>query len=55
MLRFSPKYRSCDSYGERERERETLQQNVFLVTNFSEEIFFITKNLHLAKKFIIRH
>ena len=32
-----------------------LQQNVFLVTNFSEEIFYVTKNLHLATKFIIRH
>ena len=33
----------------------TLQQNVFLATNFSEEIFFVTENLHLATKYIIRH
>ena len=33
----------------------TLQQNVFIATNFSEEIFFVTENLHLATKYIIRH
>ena len=33
---------------------KTLQQNVFLVMNFSEEKFFVTKNLHLVTKFIIR-
>ena len=32
-----------------------LQKNVFLAMNFSEEIFFVTENLHLATKFIIRH
>ena len=34
---------------------KTLQQNVFIATNFSEEIFFVTENLHLATKYIIRH
>ena len=33
----------------------SLQQNVFLVTNFSEEKFFVTENLHLATKFEFRH
>ena len=32
-----------------------LQQNVFLATNFSEEIFFVTENLHLVTKYKIRH
>ena len=32
-----------------------LQQNVFLVMNFSEENFFVTKNLHLVTKFEFRH
>ena len=33
----------------------SLQQNVFLVKNFSEEKFFVTENLHLATKFEFRH
>ena len=33
----------------------TLQQNVFSVTNFSEENFFVTKKYHLAMKFIFHH
>ena len=32
-----------------------LQQNVFLVTNFSEEKFFVTENLHLVTKFEFHH
>ena len=31
----------------------TLQQNVFLEIDFSGDKFFVTKNLHLATKFII--
>ena len=33
----------------------TQQQNVFLVMNFSEENFFVTKKYHLVTKFIFRH
>ena len=33
----------------------SLQQNVTTVTNFSEEKFFVTKNLHLATKSEFRH
>ena len=33
----------------------SLQQNVFLATNFSEEIFFVTENLHLVTKYKICH
>ena len=36
------------------RER-ALQQNEFLVTNFSEEEFFVTENLYLATKYEFRH
>ena len=36
-------------------KRKTLQQNVFLVTKISEEIFFVTKNTALVTKFIFRH
>ena len=32
-----------------------LQQNVFLVTNFSEEKYFVIENLHLVMKFEFRH
>ena len=39
----------------RSADYTALQQNVFLATNFSEKIFFVTENLHLATKFIIRH
>ena len=33
----------------------TLQQNVFLVTKISEEIFFVTKNTALVTKYEFRH
>ena len=33
----------------------SLQQNVFLVTNFSEENFFVTKKYHIVTKFKLRH
>ena len=33
----------------------SLQQNVFSMTNFSEENFFVTKKYHLVMKFIFRH
>ena len=33
----------------------SLQQNVFSVTNFSEENFFITKRYYIVTKFIFRH
>ena len=32
-----------------------LQQNVFLVTKISEEIFFVTKNTALVMKYEFRH
>ena len=32
-----------------------LQQNIFLATNLSEEIFFVTKNLYIATKYEFRH
>ena len=32
-----------------------LQQNVFLVTKISEEIFFVTKNTALVTKYEFRH
>ena len=32
-----------------------LQQNVFLVTKISEEIFFVTKNTVLVTKYEFRH
>ena len=32
-----------------------LQQNVFLVTKISEEIFFVTKNTTLVTKYEFRH
>ena len=35
--------------------RHTLQQNVFLVTKISEEIFFVTKNTALVTKYEFRH
>ena len=34
---------------------ETLQQNVFLVTKISEEIFFVSKNTVLATKYEFPH
>ena len=34
---------------------EGLQQNVTIVTNFSEENFFVTKKYHIVMKFIFRH
>ena len=33
----------------------TLQQNVFLVTKISEEIFFVAKNTALVMKYEFRH
>ena len=33
----------------------TLQQNVFLVTKISEEIFFVAKNTTLVTKYEFRH
>ena len=33
----------------------SLQQNVFLVTKISEEIFFVTKNTALVTKYEFRH
>ena len=36
-------------------KRQALQQNVFLVTNFSEEKYFVIENLHLVTKFEFRH
>ena len=33
----------------------TLQQNVFLVTKISEEIFFVAKNTALVTKYEFRH
>ena len=33
----------------------TLQQNVFLVTKISEEIFFVAKNTALVTKYELRH
>ena len=35
--------------------KESLQQNVFLVMNFSEENFFVTKRYHIVTKFIFCH
>ena len=32
----------------------SLQQNVFLATKISEEIFFVAKNIALVTKFIFR-
>ena len=32
-----------------------LQQNVFIVTKISEEIFFVTKNTALVTKYEFRH
>ena len=32
-----------------------LQQNVTIVTNFSEENFFVTKKYHIVTIFIFRH
>ena len=40
---------------QQQKQEQSLQQNVFIATNFSEEIFFVTENLHLATKYIIRH
>ena len=34
---------------------KSLQQNVFLVTKISEEIFFVTKNTALVTKYEFRH
>ena len=34
---------------------QALQQNVFLVTKISEEIFFVTKNTALVTKYEFRH
>ena len=36
-------------------EYATLQQNVFLLTKISEEIFFVTKNTALVTKYEFRH
>ena len=38
-----------------ELKEEALQQNVFLVTKISEEIFFVTKNTALVTKYEFRH
>ena len=35
--------------------RESLQQNVFLVTKISEELFFVTKNTALVTKYEFHH
>ena len=37
------------------RIKLSLQQNVFLATKISEEIFFVTKNKALATKYEFRH
>ena len=39
----------------RPNQRFTLQQNVSIVTNFSEENFFITKKYHIVTKFKFCH
>ena len=36
-------------------QKLALQQNVFLVTKISEEIFFVTKNTALVTKYEFRH